>query len=272
MTQAQEAQHGTPLMRKPAPLPRGDQPPYLAAKDIHKHFGGVQALSGVDLDVYPGECVALMGDNGAGKSTLIKVLTGLYQADEGTIMLKGQPVHFESPEESRKAGIEVVFQDLALCDNLDASANFYLGREDTVGWGPFRFLRKKQMAAVTDEYVKAIGVTLPDPRAPVGAYSGGQRQALAFARAIRGAARLLVLDEPTAALGLRERHEVINAINRLRTEQGVGVLLITHNIEELRALADRVVVLRRGQRVGELDVASASPEDVVGLITGAKSG
>jgi ABC-type sugar transport system ATPase subunit len=226
----------------------------------------------VDFEIFPGECVALMGDNGAGKSTLIKILTGLYQPDAGRVSVDGRDVAFASPDDSRRAGIEVVFQDLALCDNLDAAANFYLGREEAVGWGPLRFLRKRQMAAITAQHISAVGVTLPDPRAPVGAYSGGQRQALAFARALRGAARLLVLDEPTAALGVRERTEVINAINRLRSERGVSVILITHNIEELRALADRVVVLRRGQRVGELQVATASPQDVVALITGAKSG
>jgi ABC-type sugar transport system ATPase subunit len=246
--------------------------PYLAARGISKRFGGVEALKAVDFEVYPGECVGLMGDNGAGKSTLIKILTGLYQADEGTVTVEGRTVEFTGPDDSRRAGVEVVFQDLALCDNLDAAANFFLGREETVGWGPFRFLRKRRMAAMTNQYVSSVGVTLPDPRAPVGAYSGGQRQALAFARAIRGAARLLVLDEPTAALGVRERTEVIAAINRLRRERGVSVILITHNIEELRALADRVVVLRRGQRVGHLDVATASSEDVVALITGARSG
>ncbi len=243
----------------------------LELHGVSKRFGGVHALSEVSLTVALGEVVALMGGNGAGKSTLVSIISGLTRPDDGEMRFEGRPVSFVSAQEARRAGIETVFQTLALCDNLDAASNLFLGREPTVGFFPFKMVRRKQMERAASETIAALGVTIPDPRGAVGEYSGGQRQALAFARAVRNTSRLLILDEPTAALGVGERRAVLETVRRLRSERGMALLLITHNLEEMRALADRVVVLRHGRCVGSYRLSDVDDDAVVGLITGARS-
>lgn len=246
--------------------------PVLAVRAVSKSFGGVQALEDVTVDLYPGECLALMGGNGAGKSTLVGILSGLQAPDSGTIELGGNPVQFRSPEESRSAGVETVFQDLALCNNLDAVGNLFLGREEFRRVGPFKVLARRRMEKITREMLRALTVNLPDLHAPTQGLSGGQRQALAFARAIRARSRVLMLDEPTAALGVRERAGVIDTIKRIREEYGVSVLLVSHNLEEIRELADRAVVLRRGRVAGTLAVSGRNEHALVALLTGAAPG
>ena len=241
---------------------------FLKVEGVSKFFGGVAALRNVSLEVRAGEAVALMGGNGAGKSTLVSILSGLRQPDEGSIAFDGRPVTLASALEARAIGIETVFQHLALCPNLDGPGNLFLGRELYRWLGPMRFLDRNAMERETIATLAGLGVTLPDLKATSRSYSGGQRQALAFARAARALCRLLILDEPTAALGVEERANVLRTVQRLRRERGMAVLLITHNLEEMRALADRAVILRRGRNAGELELARATDDDVVGRITG----
>ena len=243
--------------------------PLLEAKLITKTFGGVTALSDVSVTIHPGESVALLGGNGAGKSTLVSILSGLKEADRGEIVVDGERIRFDSPDDARHAGIETVFQNLALCPNLDAAGNLFLGREIAWHLGPFRLLNRREMERRTRETLSALGVRIPDMHATSRSYSGGQRQALAFARAIRANSRLLILDEPTAALGVEERESVVQTVKRLRRERDIAILLVTHNLEEMRQLADRAVILRRGRLVGEVILADAADEEVVGHITGA---
>ncbi len=242
--------------------------PFLEARGISKSFGGVTALDTVSLAVKPGEAVALMGGNGAGKSTLVSILAGLRRPDAGTLFVEGQPREFGAASDARAAGIETVFQNLALCPNLDAPGNLFLGREIARGIWPFQRIDRAAMERETAQTLAELGVVIPNLRATTRSYSGGQRQALAFARAVRGHSRLLILDEPTAALGVEESANVVRTVRRLRAERGMAVLLITHNLEEMRALADRAVVLRRGRNVGDLDLSHASDDEVVGRITG----
>lgn len=244
--------------------------PLLEVRQISKRYGGVQALEGVTFHVEAGECLALMGGNGAGKSTLVSIITGLQPADSGNVMLDGAPAHFRGSADARHAGIETVYQTLALCDNLDAAGNLFLGREITVGAGPFKFIRRREMAQETQETLASLGVALPDQRAATVGYSGGQRQALAFARTIRASCRLLVLDEPTAALGVAERASVVAAVKTLRENHGVTVLLVTHNLEEMRELADRVAVLRNGRFVGTVGTSATDDDTIVSMITGSR--
>ena len=245
--------------------------PLLEAKGISVRFGAVSALLDVGLRIMPGEAVALMGGNGAGKSTLVSILSGLRQPDSGSIVIDGKPVAFSDARDARAAGVETVFQNLALCPNLDAPGNLYLGRELYRFRWPFRWLDRAGMERATRATLADLGVTIPDLRATSRSYSGGQRQVLAFARAAAARSRLLILDEPTAALGVEESANVVRTVRRLRDERGVAVLLITHNLEEMRALADRAVVLRRGRNAADLTLDTASDDDVVRSITGAAS-
>jgi D-xylose transport system ATP-binding protein len=235
-----------------------------------KRFGGVIALDGVDLRVMPGEVLALLGDNGAGKSTLIKAISGVHTLDHGSIKVRGEDVEIKNPQTARALGIETVYQDLALFDNLGAAANFYVGRELTSPrWlGSLGVLRKRQMKTSTSEVIDRLQVTIRDQTAPVGLMSGGQRQAVACARAVAFASRVVILDEPTAALGLREAGNVLRLVARLG-EQGVAVILISHNLEQVAQVADRAMVLRRGQLVGEAEPTDANHERLVGYIVGA---
>jgi ABC-type sugar transport system ATPase subunit len=240
-----------------------DTAPLLTMRGIGKTFGAVRALSGVDLDVYAGEVVALLGDNGAGKSTLVKVLAGVHPPDEGELIFDGKPAHITSPAESQALGIATVYQDLALCNNLDVVANLFLGREQS------RFtLSEEAMEQRAWELVQQLAAKIPSVRTPVAGLSGGQRQVVAIARALVGEPKLVILDEPTAALGVAQTAEVLNLVERLR-DRGHGVLLITHNMADVSEVADRAAVLRLGRNNGTFRVADVSHEEIVAAITGA---
>jgi len=246
---------------------REEAMPVLELHDISKHFGGVHALSSVSLAFEPGEVVGLMGDNGAGKSTLAKIIAGNFRPTHGTIRMEGAELVMHRPIEARQHGIEIVHQDLALCDNLSAAANVFLGRELMKGFGPFRLLDHQAMHARAGEIFAELKSDTR-PRAPVAQMSGGQRQAVAIARTRLSAAKILLLDEPTAAISLRQVAEVLNLIRQLR-QQGLAIVLISHRMQDVFAVADRVVVLRRGRKVADKPIAASSPEEITGLITGA---
>jgi D-xylose transport system ATP-binding protein len=241
----------------------------LALEGVSKSFGPVQALDGVDFHVRAGEVVALVGDNGAGKSTLVKTIAGIHSPDSGEIRFEGSPVKITNPNDAVELGIATVYQDLALCDNLDVVENLFLGREE-VG-GPTRSLDETDMEQRSHELLSNLAVTITDVRAEVGTMSGGQRQQVAIARSLLGEPKLVMLDEPTAALGVRQTAQVLELIKRLR-EQGHGVLVISHNLADVFAVADRVFVLRLGRPAGDFPVAEVSQEEVVGAITGAEFG
>ncbi|WP_179581049.1 ATP-binding cassette domain-containing protein [Glaciibacter psychrotolerans] len=230
---------------------------------MSKAFGAVRALTEVNLEVYPGEVVAIVGDNGAGKSTLVKILAGVYPPDTGVITFQGRPVSIPSPAASRALGIATVFQDLALCDNLDVVSNLFLGREV----GNFT-LNEEEMEKRSWELLRQLSAKIPSVRIAVASLSGGQRQTVAIARSLIGEPRVVILDEPTAALGVAQTAEVLNLIERLR-ERGHGILLISHNMADVQAVADRVVVLRLGRNNGDFQVADVSYEDIISAITGA---
>jgi D-xylose transport system ATP-binding protein len=235
----------------------------LSMRGINKGFGAVQALTNIDLDIFPGEVVALVGDNGAGKSTLVKILAGVHPQDSGTITFHGKTVTIPSPTASRALGIATVFQDLALCDNLDVVSNLFLGREI----GTFA-LDEVEMESRSWELLRQLSAKIPSVRIAVASLSGGQRQTVAIARSLIGDPSIVILDEPTAALGVAQTAEVLNLIERLR-ERGLGVLLISHNLADVQAVADRAVVLRLGRNNGEFRIADVSYEDIIAAITGA---
>jgi ABC-type sugar transport system ATPase subunit len=242
----------------------------LSVRRGTKRFGGVLALDEVDVDVFAGEVLAILGDNGAGKSTLIKCMSGVYRLDSGAIEVDGEPVQMHSPADARALGIETVYQDLALFDNLSPSANFYAGREMAgPRWLPMgmRLLRRRAMSQATQDVLERLQVTLPDFEAPVGLMSGGQRQAVAVARATAFSSRLVILDEPTAALGVREAARVLDLIRRLRGG-GKAVVVISHAMDHVMEVADRAMVMRRGRKVGELIPSDESRERIVSLIVG----
>ena len=247
--------------------------PVLEVRAAHKRFGAVHALKGVGLKAWRGEVLALLGDNGAGKSTLIKCISGVHGLDEGDILLDGEKVTLHSPAAARSAGVETVYQDLALFDNLTPAENFYCGRELSFPrWLPrgMRFLATGQMDREAAAVIDRLKVKLPKFDAPVALMSGGQRQAIAVARATVFARKVVILDEPTAALGLRESRKVLDLIAQLRDE-GNAVILITHNMEHVIELADRAVVLRQGQKVGEIEQPDRSNQQhLVSMIIGAE--
>ena len=241
--------------------------PLLEARNVVKRYGNVLALGGANFTVYPGEVVALIGDNGAGKSTLVKTLSGAIRPDEGEILIAGQPVRLASPLDARKHGIETVYQDLALAPDLDAAANLHLGRELYL----IPFLKVLNRSAMRERAVVAfgeLGVKLPDVSAPVGTLSGGQRQSVAVARAVLYASNVIFMDEPTAALGVVQRERVLDTIRRVR-DRGISVVLISHNMPEVLAVADRIEVLRMGRRVAAYTASQTSVEELVGAMTGA---
>lgn len=255
---------------EPAPKGRSDVP-RLHLRGIKKSFGGVQALNNVDFEVFAGEVVGLVGDNGAGKSTLIKTMSGAYIPDEGEILIDGQPVTIASPQDSTRLGIETVYQDLALCDNLDVVANLWLGREayrDLIP-GLLRVLDETEMERRTSEVLKTLDVRIPSMRSPVATLSGGQRQCIAVAKTILRQPKVVLLDEPTAALGVAQTRQVLNLIHRLR-EQGLAVVVISHNLHDVFDVADRVIVMRLGQRAASFEIRETTPERVVAAITGAE--
>jgi D-xylose transport system ATP-binding protein len=246
-----------------------DRQPILQLRAISKRFGAVEALSNVDFEVYTNEVVALVGDNGAGKSTLVKAIAGIYIPDSGEILFEGHHVAIHGPRDPVALGISTVYQDLALCDNLDVVANLYLGREEVSP--PMLLLSEERMEQKAREVLKNLDVKIPNPRSPVAALSGGQRQSVAVARSVMWKAKVVLLDEPTAALGVLQTKQVLELILRLRN-QGIGVVVISHNLANVFEVADRIVVLRLGKRVGTFDRRSASEETVVAAITGAEFG
>jgi D-xylose transport system ATP-binding protein len=253
-----------------SPVP--EQPPKgearLRLRGVSKTFGAVRALSQVDFEVHDGEVVGLVGDNGAGKSTLIKVIAGVGPADEGEITVAGQPVSITTPQAATRLGIETVYQDLALCDNLDVIANLNLGREEI---SPLRMLKETDMEKKGLDVLRSLDVKIPSMRSLVASLSGGQRQSIAVAKSILRNARVVLLDEPTAALGVAQTAQVLNLIRRLR-DQGLAVVVISHNLADVFEVVDRVIVLRLGRRVAEFDVKNTTPEQIVAAITGAEFG
>lgn len=246
----------------PTTADSGTQQPLLRLRGISKTFGAVSALADVDLDVHAGEVVALVGDNGAGKSTLVKILAGAHRPDSGTVAFDGRTVHITGPAASLSLGIATVFQDLALCENLDVVQNLFLGRE-------INGLRLNEVAmeARSWDLLRQLSAKIPTVRAPVASLSGGQRQTVAIARSLLGDPKIVILDEPTAALGVAQTAEVLDLIERLR-DRGLGVLMISHNMDDVRSVADRIVVLRLGRNNGTFDAETASHEEIVAAITG----
>ncbi|EFL35589.1 phosphonate C-P lyase system protein PhnK [Streptomyces viridochromogenes DSM 40736] len=238
--------------------------PVLALRGVSKRFGAVQALTDVELEVHAGEVVALVGDNGAGKSTLVKTIAGVHPIDEGVIEWDGRSVQINKPHDAQNLGIATVYQDLALCDNIDVVGNLYLGRE----------IRKRgvldevEMERRSRELLDTLSIRIPSVRIPIASLSGGQRQTVAIARSMLGEPKLVILDEPTAALGVEQTAQVLDLVERLR-ERGHAVILISHNMADVKAVADKVAVLRLGRNNGVFEVKSTSQEEIISAITGA---
>jgi D-xylose transport system ATP-binding protein len=244
--------------------------PVLSARGLSKRFGPVQALDGVDLEVRAGEVLALVGDNGAGKSTLVKSISGIHAVDSGEFLFEGRTVTIRGPASATELGIATVYQDLALCDNLDVVANLFLGQEEVVD-GPrstVRALDEIEMEQRSHKLLEQLSVTIPSVRSEVGTLSGGQRQQVAVARSLLGEPKVVMLDEPTAALGVVQTKQVLDLIRRLR-ERNLGVIVISHNLADVFAVADRIFVLRLGRRAGIFEAGDVTEEQVVGAITGA---
>lgn len=239
----------------------------LELRKISKSFGAIRALDSVDLKIGEGEVVGLMGDNGAGKSTLVKIIAGNFPPTSGTMLIDGEDVHFSKPVEARRKGIEIVYQDLALCNNLTAAANVFLGREIKRRFGPIRYLDHKAMYERAAEIFGELK-SETRPRDLVHRMSGGQRQAVAIARTRLSEPKLVLMDEPTAAISVRQVAEVLDLIRRLK-ETGHAVVLISHRMPDVFSVCERVAVLRRGRKVADKPVAHSSPEEVTALITGA---
>lgn len=236
--------------------------PLVDMRDISIAFGGIRAVDGVSLDLYPGEVVGLLGHNGAGKSTLIKCLSGAYKADSGDFFIDGKKAIISSPRDSRDLNIETIYQTLALADNLDAASNLFLGREITT---PMGFLDEGQMEAETRKIMARLNPNFKKFKEPVSALSGGQRQSVAIARAVYFNARILIMDEPTAALGVHETEMVASLIKELK-KQGLGIFLISHDTREMMELCDRVAVMKNGKLIGNERVADVSEDDILSMI------
>ncbi|MDJ0912850.1 MAG: ATP-binding cassette domain-containing protein [Desulfobacterales bacterium] len=242
--------------------------PLAEIRGISKRFGGVVALDQVNLTIRPGEVIGLVGDNGAGKSTLIKILSGAYLPDQGEILFEGQSVQIRNPRSSKDLGIETVYQDLALVDTLDVPGNIFLGREIVkFGFGPLRVLDKSQMAREAENILQRLGISLESLQAEVGLLSGGQRQSVAISRAILTEPKLIILDEPTAALAVMEVGHVLELVHNLR-EHNIGLVFISHVLQEVFEVADRIVVLRKGRKVADLVKEEASIDLVVNYMVG----
>jgi len=243
-------------------------PPLLSCRGMVKRFGGLVAVNGVDLDLAAGEVLALVGDNGAGKSTMVQMISGVYKADGGEIWLDGKKQAFGSPEDARRAGIETIYQDLALCDNLTAADNIFLGREIKrrrfgILPGIDEPVMREKARAVLDE----LHIRIPDLNAPVRQLSGGQRQAVAISRAVYWQARIMIMDEPTAALGVPEQRKVMDLIRMLKG-RGVPVILISHNMQDVFEISDRIFVMRRGSKVADFRTAETNSNEVVRTMIG----
>lgn len=259
------AERGPDAGPDPAPYPAG---PLLEVRTISKLFGGVHAVEDVSLSLARGEVLALAGDNGAGKSTLIKVISGVHRPDRGEIRYRGEPVDFPNPQAARDRGIETIYQDLALADNLDVGANVFLGREPMRRrFGFLPVIDRRRMREEAERSLAELDITLHRLDLPVRQLSGGQRQAIAIGRAIHWRARVLIMDEPTAALGVPEQRKVMALIRNLRAS-GAGVIFISHNLADIFEISDRIVVLRRGLKAGERRTAETTPDEVVRLMVG----
>jgi len=243
--------------------------PLLEVENISIHFGGVQALKDVSLSLEPGEVLALAGDNGAGKSTLIKIISGVYRPSAGKLRFGGQEVELREPQDARAQGIETIYQDLSLADNLDVGSNIFLGREPMRRVCGLPVVDRPQMKKVAREVLAKLDITVPERKlgGPVRVLSGGQRQAIAIVRALYWNARILIMDEPTAALGVPEQRKVMEVIKGLRA-QGVAVILISHNLHDIFSVADRIVVLRRGEMVGARKASETDADEIVHLMVG----
>jgi simple sugar transport system ATP-binding protein len=241
--------------------------PILEARNIVKRFGGLTALDHVSFELYPGEVLALAGDNGAGKSTLIKCISGVHPPDEGQLIFQGRTVSINTPQDSRELGIETIYQDLALAENLDVGSNVFLGRERMrKAWGVFPVLDRAAMREASQDVLNTLDIHTTLER-PVRELSGGQRQAVAIGRAIFWKARLLIMDEPTAALGVPEQRKVVELIHRLKS-QGVAIIFISHNLGDIFAVSDRILVLRRGVKAGERMARDTNGDEIVKLMVG----
>ncbi|MGH6942617.1 MAG: ATP-binding cassette domain-containing protein [Geminicoccaceae bacterium] len=241
--------------------------PLLRIEGLTKHFGPVTALDDVSFEVCPGEVVGLLGDNGAGKSTLIKIISGSLEPSSGKIWFDGRYVRFEDPADAKALGIETVYQDLSLCPNVDVVANFFMGRELFRNLLGFKVLREREMQAETERALAGIGTQVPSVRSAVEHLSGGQRQAIELCRFVHWGGRLVLLDEPFAALGVRQTRRGLELVQEIK-RRGVAIVVITHNLLHAFQVADRVVVLRHGRVTGERDARATSPEEIVSLITG----
>jgi len=250
----------------------GGPAPYLELEGIFKRFGSVTALRDVSMSVSSGEVVALVGDNGAGKSTLIKVISGFLKPDAGSVRIAGREVRLTSPHIAAAHGVATVYQDLALCENLDVVANLFLGREQAGPrfLGPLRRLSEPEMERRARNALSSLGVILPSLRRPVSSFSGGQRQAVAVSRALLWGSRLVLLDEPTAALGVEQTAHVLELVRRLAA-QGQAVLVVSHSLPDVFAVADRIVVLRLGEHVASFERSATNPAEIVGAMTGGRS-
>jgi simple sugar transport system ATP-binding protein len=241
--------------------------PIVHMENIEKHFGNVVALAGVSFDVTAGECHCLLGDNGAGKSTFIKTMSGVHKPTAGSIHFEGKPMNFDSPRDAMDAGIATVHQDLAMIPLMSVTRNFFMGREPTKGVWPFRRFDTDEANQITMEKMKAMGINLRGPDQAVGTLSGGERQTVAIARAVHFGAKVLILDEPTSALGVRQTSNVLATIDRVR-KQGIGVVFISHNVRHAIAVGDRFTVLNRGKTLGTATRGEITPEELQDLMAG----
>jgi ABC-type sugar transport system, ATPase component len=241
--------------------------PLIELVDIKKQFGPVIALNGVSVSVMAGECHCLLGDNGAGKSTFIKTMSGVHKPTSGEIRMGGQPVNFHTPRDAMEAGVATVYQDLAMIPLMSVTRNFWMGREPRKGWGPFRFLDMEQANRVTMEEMRRMGIALREPEQAVGTLSGGERQTVAIARAVYFGAKVLILDEPTSALGVRQTANVLATIDRVR-KAGIGVVFITHNVRHALAVGDRFTVLNRGRTLGTARRGELNAEQLQDMMAG----
>lgn len=241
--------------------------PLIELIDIEKHFGPVIALAGVSVSVLPGECHCLLGDNGAGKSTFIKTMSGVHKPTRGTILVEGKEVVFESPRDAMAAGIATVYQDLAMIPLMSVTRNFWMGREPLKGFGPFKTIDFAKANEVTMREMRRMGINLREPEQAVGTLSGGERQTVAIARAVYFGAKVLILDEPTSALGVRQTANVLATIDRVRKE-GIGIVFITHNVRHAMAVGDRFTVLNRGKTLGTAIRGEIKAEELQDLMAG----
>lgn len=258
-------------MTKDTTFHHGDAPntaePIVKMVDIEKHFGNIIALAGVSFDVRPGECHCLLGDNGAGKSTFIKTMSGVHKPTKGEILFEGQTMDFGSPRDAMEAGIATVFQDLAMIPLMSVTRNFFMGREPTIGRGPFKRMDVARMNEITMTEMRKMGINLRAPDQAVGTLSGGERQTVAIARAVHFGAKILILDEPTSALGVRQTSNVLATIDKVR-KAGIGVVFISHNVRHALAVGDRFTVLNRGKTLGTAQRGEITPEELQDMMAG----